>query len=75
MKKILSFNRVSEYVETVLGSAVHAKRRLSLSNAVFGIVMGAQLSITSVGCCERRDRLMQLNALATVLFTLIGAAG
>lgn len=49
MKKILSFNRVSDYVETVFGSAVHAKRRLSVTNAVFGIIMGAQLSITSVG--------------------------
>ena len=127
MKKILSFNRVCEYVETVFGSSVNAKSRtfnavrLTCANAIDcpTVVMvkspgskepwylatslvsdartvialyarrftceeqfrdakdprfGLGLEQSVVGCCERRDRLMLLNALATVLFTLIVSA-
>ena len=39
------------------------------------IRFGMGLSATSIGDCDRRDRLLLLSALAIALVTLLGAAG
>lgn len=49
-KKAVEFqeNTIREYVESIVGDDMHAKRVLSLSNAVVGVVHAASLALSSV---------------------------
>jgi len=49
MKKILDFKKIHEYIYKMFDGDVHAKRVLSISNAVVGVINSASLAIHLIG--------------------------
>ena len=48
-EQIVDFNRVHDFIGKLLGRNVHAKRILSISNAVLGVITSASLAISLIG--------------------------
>ena len=48
-EQIVDFDRVHDFLDKLLGRNVHAKRVLSISNAVLGVITSASLAISLIG--------------------------
>lgn len=48
-EQIVDFDKVHDFLTELLGQDVHAKRVLSISNAVLGIITSASLAISLIG--------------------------
>lgn len=49
MAKIINFNKVYTFLSEMFNSDVHAKRILSISNAVLGVITSASLAVHLIG--------------------------
>ena len=45
----LSFEEIHQFVDSLLGGHLHAKRVLSLANATLGVIAGASLAVGAIG--------------------------
>lgn len=45
----LSFEEVHQFVDSLFGGNLHAKRVLSLANATLGVIAGASLAVGAIG--------------------------